>query len=133
MTIGENVKKIRKEKGLTQKELGERLGITQSAIGQFENDKTSPTITTISKIANALDVEIDKIMNIPMQYTYEHTYLNQERIKIPDINYIKKREQLLSNFNKLNDLGQNKILEDIEDLTALPKYQKEKEDPSGDS
>ncbi len=61
MTIGENIRKIRKEKGLTQKELGERLGITQSAIGQFENDKTCPTVITILRIADALNVEFSDI------------------------------------------------------------------------
>lgn len=62
MTIGENIKRIRKEKGLTQKELGERLNMTQSAIGQFENDKTSPKIETVDKISAALGVNIVDIM-----------------------------------------------------------------------
>lgn len=62
MTIGENIRRIRKENGLTQKQLGERLNMTQSAIGQFENDKTSPKIETIDKIASALGVNIVDIM-----------------------------------------------------------------------
>lgn len=56
MTIGENIRRIRKERGLTQKELGELLNMTQAAIGQFENDKTSPKTETIEKIASALSV-----------------------------------------------------------------------------
>lgn len=68
MTIGENIQRIRKEKGLTQKQLGERLNMTQSAIGQFENDKTSPKIGTIDKIASALGVNIVDIME---QFTIE--------------------------------------------------------------
>lgn len=62
MTIGENIRRIRKEKGLTQKQLGERLNMTQSAIGQFENNKTSPKIETVDKIASALGVNIVDIM-----------------------------------------------------------------------
>lgn len=54
MNIGENIKRFRKEKGLTQKELGERLNMTQSAIGQFENNTTSPKLETVEKIASAL-------------------------------------------------------------------------------
>lgn len=68
MTVGENIRRIRKEKGLTQKQLGERLNMTQSAIGQFENDKTSPKIETIDKIASALGVRIIDIME---QFTME--------------------------------------------------------------
>ena len=62
MTIGENIKRIRKERGLTQKELGELLDMTQSAIGQFENDKTSPKTDTIEKIASALGVSPSELM-----------------------------------------------------------------------
>lgn len=39
-TIGNNIKKIREAKKITQKELGEILGISQSAINQFENNKS---------------------------------------------------------------------------------------------
>lgn len=42
MSIGNNIRKMRKKAGLTQKELGERLGISQAAIGQFENDSSNP-------------------------------------------------------------------------------------------
>lgn len=62
MTIGENIRRIRKEKGITQKELGERLNMTQSAIGQFENNKTSPKKDTIEKIASALSVKPSELM-----------------------------------------------------------------------
>ncbi len=57
MNIGANIKKIRKEQGLTQKELGERLNMSQSAIGQFENNKSTFKVETLEKIANALNVE----------------------------------------------------------------------------
>ena len=36
MTIGEMIRQERKKKGITQNELAKRLGITQSAVGQFE-------------------------------------------------------------------------------------------------
>lgn len=64
MTVGENIRKIRKEKGLTQKQLGERLNMTQSAIGQFEKAKTSPKLETVEKIAHALDVHAAELMGL---------------------------------------------------------------------
>lgn len=79
MTVGENIRRIRKEKGLTQKQLGERLNITQSAIGQFENDKTSPKIETIDKIASALGVHIIDIME---QFTMEQFKTTSEYQKL---------------------------------------------------
>lgn len=76
MTVGENIRKIRKEKGLTQKQLGELLNMTQSAIGQFENDKTSPKIETIKKIASALDVSITDILGT-FKNSYEYKKLEK--------------------------------------------------------
>ncbi len=62
MTTGENIKRIRKEKGLTQKKLGELCGISESNIRKYENGKQNPKIETIEKIANALNVQIIDIM-----------------------------------------------------------------------
>ncbi len=56
VTVGDNIRKFRKQKKMTQKELGNKLRISQSAINQFENNKTAPKLTTIIKIADALDV-----------------------------------------------------------------------------
>lgn len=64
MSIGKNIKKIRKERGLTQVELGKKLNVTQQMIGQYENDKNSPQMDTIKKIANALEVKVADLMGI---------------------------------------------------------------------
>lgn len=61
MTVGENIKRIRKEKGLTQKKLGELCGINEVQIRQYESGKANPKIETIDKIASALEVPIIKI------------------------------------------------------------------------
>ena len=54
MTVGENVRKIRKEKGLSILDVREATGLSKSTISELENDKSSPTIETLQKIANAL-------------------------------------------------------------------------------
>lgn len=62
-TVGENIKQIRKEKNMTQKELGAKIGgISQQQIGQWETGKANPKIETIEKIAYALDVPITKLV-----------------------------------------------------------------------
>lgn len=58
MTIGENIRKIRKEKGLTQSELAKKIGMSYQQIGQYEKGKRQPKIETIDKIATALGVRI---------------------------------------------------------------------------
>lgn len=62
MTVGENIKKIRKQKGLTQKKLGELCGMNEVQIRQYELGKANPKIETVDKIASALGVNIVDIM-----------------------------------------------------------------------
>lgn len=64
MSIGKNIKNLRKEKGLTQAELGKRLNVTQQMIGQYENGKNSPQMDTLKKIATALEVKVADLIGI---------------------------------------------------------------------
>lgn len=61
MTVGENIRKLRKERGLTQKRLGEMCGIKEANIRKYELDKANPKIETIERIAQALGVPIRAI------------------------------------------------------------------------
>lgn len=63
MSIGENIKKVRTSKDLTQKELGKKLGITAAAISALEKDKTNIKLSTVRKIAEALGVTMSDIVD----------------------------------------------------------------------
>lgn len=65
MDIGEKIKYYRKQCGLTQKELGERLGVSASMIGQYENSTRNPKMETIQKIADVLGVNISSLVELP--------------------------------------------------------------------
>ena len=65
LQFAERMRKARKEKGLTQKQLGELLGVSQSMIGQFESGKHAPRIDTVKKICKALDCRMSDIPNEP--------------------------------------------------------------------
>lgn len=53
MTIGKKIQAFRKEKGLTQKELAQKLGVSASMIGQYETDIRRPKLETLEKISAA--------------------------------------------------------------------------------
>lgn len=57
MNLGENIKKVRKIRGMTQKELGDLIDVSQSAIGQFEK-KDNINSKTLEKIAQAMHVSV---------------------------------------------------------------------------
>ncbi len=54
--VGDNVSRIRKEKGLTQEQLSELSGLSQQYISDLERGKRNPTIVTIYELAMALKV-----------------------------------------------------------------------------
>ena len=57
MTIGELIKSRRKSAGITQAELGYRIGISGAAIAQWENNLRKPKVDTLRRIAAALSVD----------------------------------------------------------------------------
>ena len=59
VTIGQKIKAIRKNAGLTQKELAQKMGLSFQSIAQWENDLRKPKIETLKKIADALECPID--------------------------------------------------------------------------
>lgn len=61
MTIGSNILHWRKYKGISQQELAKQANITQKSISDIENGEWNPTIDTISKIAQALEIKTELI------------------------------------------------------------------------
>jgi transcriptional regulator with XRE-family HTH domain len=56
--LADEVLLLRKERGLTQKELAEKVGTTQAVISRLENASVKPSLETILKIAEALDAVV---------------------------------------------------------------------------
>ncbi len=54
----EQIANARKEMGLTQQELAEKIGVSQQVISRFENEKHAPTLDRFLKILEGLDLEI---------------------------------------------------------------------------
>lgn len=56
VTIGDNIRKYRKKKNLTQKELGDILGISNTYLSDMEIGRTNPSIKTLKRIAKGLEI-----------------------------------------------------------------------------
>lgn len=63
--VGKNIKKIRKEKNLTQEDLAERLHCTRQTISNYENGKSEPSIELLLEIAGVFGVEINDLIYGP--------------------------------------------------------------------
>ena len=62
MNFGDKLKELRKEKGLSQKDLANILGVTQRTISYYESSNTPPAnAETVAKLAEALNVRLDEL------------------------------------------------------------------------
>ena len=61
-SIGETIASLRKQKGMTQNELAEKMNITDKAVSKWERDLSCPDINTISKLADILDVSVEELL-----------------------------------------------------------------------
>ena len=63
MSLKENIKKIRKEKKISQKVLAEKSGLSFSFVSKLESgEQANPSLDTIEKIANALEVQVYELL-----------------------------------------------------------------------
>ena len=62
MSFGEQLKKARKACKLTQTELGEKIGTDKTAVSRYESNERQPDVKTLKKIAEALDVSPDYLL-----------------------------------------------------------------------
>lgn len=62
MDFGSVVREIRRERGLTQEEMGDRLGVTRQAVSNWENDRNLPDIEMIVAMARAFDLSLDELV-----------------------------------------------------------------------
>ena len=144
MNFGDKLKEERKKKGMSQKELGQKLGVSQAMIAQYEKGDRTPKIETINKIAQALDINPSILIrcnnnvswidlfsgNADFRNHILNEILEEVDITEDDLQNIIETTQedtekeLLFNYRKLNDKGQEKAIEHVEMLTKIDEYKK---------
>ncbi len=89
--IGKQLKRIRKEKSITQHNLAKKIDLSPKHISAIENGKRNVTFRTLEKILEELEVNIQEIFDIP-----DLTSANPEKQKIifKIVNLIKEKDTL---------------------------------------
>lgn len=64
MEFAGNLRRFRRERGLTQKELAQKLGLSTSTIGGYESGQRKPDIKTLVRIAELFDMSVDRLLGI---------------------------------------------------------------------
>lgn len=133
-TIGENIKRIRKEKGLTQKQLGARCKpkMADSAIRRYEIGRANPKLVTVERIASALKVPLNTLLDGNWNlYTDEINEtldtVSETLEQVVNLGEDLMQDKIIENFYKVNPAGKQKIFEYSQDIYNNPEYRKDKE------
>ena len=63
-TLGMMISSLRKENGMTQLELAEKMGVTDKAVSKWERDLSCPDVNTIPKLAEVFNISVDELMQV---------------------------------------------------------------------
>ena len=85
MSIGSTIKKLRRERDMTQEQLAEYLGITANAVSQWECDRTAPDISQLPVLVRIFNVSADELLEIDIS---------------------KKEDEIMELHNKIYELSQ---------------------------
>ncbi len=106
MELGNILAQLRKEKGLSQRELATSLGVSNGAVAMWETNRRQPDIEMLIRIAQFYNVSIDYLFgNIQVLSTTKMQNLSSTEIKL-----IKYYQSVL-NLNELDTKTKNKITE----------------------
>lgn len=112
MAIGDNIRNIRKQKGLTQAELGKRLCCTQQTIALYESSGDSLHVATVKKVAAALHIDMAELLtNAGNAASPFHRYLESIGYIVSCDNGLEL--QTANGIVQLSN-GDIKLLEDLE-------------------
>lgn len=79
------IKEIRKEKGLSQQDLGDKLNVSGAYIQQIESNKKNPSLKTLKRIASALDTNFNYLISSTSYDTNKTVLLDEGFFTLDDI------------------------------------------------
>lgn len=85
-TLGERLKYLRLGRKLTQKDLAENSGVSQSTIAQIETGRKDPSITTLRKLSDALDMDIALFFATDDVHVFDMKRLKKKYKSVDDLN-----------------------------------------------
>ena len=112
ISLGENIKKLRKDKGLTQDKLSEITKISIASIQRYESGKRQPNIQTVNKFAQALNVSLDDLVG---------NEYNKSKLELENAlqNEADNTPNLISNFK---DLTKKEVANNFNELVEILEW-----------
>ena len=102
--IGGNIQAIRKKQNLTLDMLSEKSGVSKAMLSQIESEKVNPTVATVWKIAQGLEVDINALLKGGREPARKFTVTRREKVTSLDTDEEGLHIKVLSPISMVEDL-----------------------------
>ena len=96
----QNLKLAREQKGLSQKDVAEKIGVAKSTYSLYESGNREPNVQTIKKIANVLDVSADELLGIDTEPVTIAAHFDGDEYTEDELNEIRQFAEFVKNKRK---------------------------------
>ena len=152
------IQALRKDAGITQTELAQKMGVSQAAIAMWEHAKRIPSLHTLHRLSTILNVPVTQLVDgeilekiredsrlqdiktPPKDDAEWDLLINQANLSAKKMDEEIKddiRRWIITVYPDLNEEGQKRVLEYMKDISQLPRYRRthteEGEGKDGDS
>ena len=119
MTVCERIDTILKERGMSRRKLAERAGIPPSSLQSALTRNTGLSLDMLIPISDVLGLSVEFLSGVeePPELTVEDAQAVYDNFELD--------EKIRLSLGGLNNLGLQKVLERINELLEVPKYQRE--------
>jgi len=112
LNLATSIRSLRLRNGLSQRQLAGRMAVPRTYVSKIENEKATPTLSSLERLARALEVTVPELLS------------GGERSRQEEISELMKDQfiaDLLPFVSQLNGMQMSSILTQVRDLTVRPR------------
>ncbi|MGC2447244.1 MAG: helix-turn-helix transcriptional regulator [Candidatus Sulfotelmatobacter sp.] len=112
LNLATSIRSLRLRSGLSQRQLAGRMSVPRTYVSKIENEKATPTLSSLERLARALEVTVPELLS------------GGERSRQEEVNELMKDQfiaELLPFVSQLNGMQMSSILTQVRDLTIRPR------------
>src|ERR1700748_2471400 len=112
LNLAASIRSLRLRNGLSQRQLATRMSVPRTYVSKIENEKATPTLSSLERLARALEVTVPDLLS------------GGERTRQEEVNELMKDQfiaEILPFVTQLNGMQMSSILTQVRDLTVRPR------------
>jgi len=112
LNLAVSIRSLRLRGGMSQRQLAGRMSVPRTYVSKIENEKATPTLSSLERLARALEVTVPELLS------------GGEKSRQEEINELVKDQfvaELLPFVSQLNGMQMSSILNQVRDLTMRPR------------